>query len=471
MMAMQVLREATPEEFHNYLPALSIGGAGSLVILVCYWQLGKRCTSNTLRMPTAVNAIGIALLLLTLSKDVVGSGLRSGGQILLQRLEHLQPVAPVFLEAHVLLGGATVPDRAAILRRYQVVQTPARADRQICVLVIGESARRNAFGIYNPAIPTTPLLQKRYPIVFTDTTACATVTFQSLPAILTGRLPQKGEMLPFNALDLIEAFRIAGFNTAWLSTQPADGEMSSFVTSFSENAATKKFVNGRMEHSQFRQFVEKNDDALLAPLDELLAQGGPRLFVVLHTYGSHASYIHRYPASFEKWPVDPAAKSSMWRWLPPYSAYQREQIDNAYFDTIYFTDWFLDQVIARLEKSGAYASVCYMSDHGENDAGAKILPAAHGNLSPDVVDVPFLAWLSSRYRAAEPEIVRALESNREKKSSAQDVFPTLCEMYHLASSEVDPTRSLADDHYEEHPRFVLQMDGTISPIGPEQTSQ
>lgn len=462
-MAAEVLREATREELLNFLPQLLTAAGVSVAILALYYVLIRRIGYGRVAVPKSVRLLVLGLLLCSLTKDFVAGGLRNGSTVLLARLEKMHPVAPLAIEVGRFIEGGAVPDRTKLLGQFHVVQQPANTDREICVLVIGESARKRAFGLYNPALDTTPRLKERGVVALTDMTACATVTFQSVPILLTGRMPAPNEMLPYSELGLVDAYRIAGFKTAWLSAQQADGEINSLVTSFTTNAEQKTYVNGRLDRSKYREHWAYDDSALLGPFDTLLASNTRKLFIVLHTLGSHAQYVQRYPAKFEKWPVDPGTRSAMRRWLPPYDADQRRQIDAAYLNTIYFTDWFVDEVIARLEKTGAVSTLLYVSDHGENDASAPLMPAAHAVPTPDVVNLPAFVWFSKPYRTARPQVPEALERNAAKHSSELDLCPTMLDFFDLKTDAMDPTRSLARPEYAEHFRPVLLMDGkTIS---------
>jgi glucan phosphoethanolaminetransferase (alkaline phosphatase superfamily) len=461
LMAMQVLREATKEELSNFAPYLLIAAGIGLAIMLTFWRIAWKCGSSKLYLPWWIRLPGLLMLAVALGKDVVAHGLRTGSDVLLSRLEKIHPLAPLAIEVRTLTSGAAVPDRSFILSQYTVRQEPSLAQPEVCVLVIGESARKSAWTLYNPSLATTPRLLARNLVVFADAAAAATVTFQSVPIMLTGHMPANGEMLPYRSLGLVDAFRIAGFKTAWFSTQQADGEINSLVTAFTVNAEQTAYLNGRMDRSKYRRVEMKDDSALLEPFGQLLATTPGKLFVVLHMLGSHAPYLPRYPEKFEKWPVDPAMKSAIWHWLPPYSEYQRVQIDHTYLNSIHYTDWVLDQVIGILEKSGRISSLIYLSDHGENDAGAKLMPAAHAVPTKDVIEIPFFIWLSPAFRETRPDITAQLARHVTEHVSELDVFSTVCDLHSLQTSESDPSRSLARDTYHEHDRPVVLMDGSI----------
>jgi glucan phosphoethanolaminetransferase (alkaline phosphatase superfamily) len=464
VLALQILREATAEELQNYLPQIAIAAAGGVGLMLFQWRLARACRSDALPRLGTSRWIALGLLAALLGKDIAKSGWNEGGTILLERITKMQPFAPVVLLLRMQFGDAVIPDRSGVLTRYAVRPKSPAAGREICVLVVGESARRNAFGLYTPSLPTTPRLQNRELLIFRNATSCGTATIQGVPILLTGKFPDQGEFLPFRHLGLVEAFRLGGFHTAWVSTQQADGDVCSFITAFSGNAAERKFVNGRLQRSQYRNPELKHDGILLDEFDRLAHDSGDgRLFVVLHVEGSHMPYPTRYPPEFEKWPVDEQARTTLWRWLPPYDAYQQVQLRNAYLNTVLYTDWFLDQLIERLTRLGGMSSLIFLSDHGENDPGAPLMPAGHAVATDDVLNIPLLIWLSPEFRAARGELVRALEANTGKAVSALDVFSTACGLHGLETSAAEPAHNLASPDYREQQRHILTLDGRIVP--------
>jgi glucan phosphoethanolaminetransferase (alkaline phosphatase superfamily) len=283
-----------------------------------------------------------------------------------------------------------------------------------------------------------------------------------VPILLTGQFPGADEILPFSHLGLVEAFRLAGFHTLWLSAQEADGEITSFITAFSGNANERSFINGRVEHSEFRNPPMNDDGALLAPFIKAVGADHRKLFVVIHTLGSHFPYTKRYPSEFARWPVDAKAQREMWRWVPPFNQYQATQLDHAYRNTILYTDWVVDRVIAVLKRTGGISALVYLSDHGENDANAHAMPAGHAVLTPQVVNMPFFVWFSDEFRRRRDTLVQVVAANASKRVSAQDLFSTVCGLFQLQTSEADLSRNLTRPDYQEHERKVLLLDDGVA---------
>jgi lipid A ethanolaminephosphotransferase len=115
------------------------------------------------------------------------------------------------------------------------------------------------------------------------------------------------------------------------------------------------------------------------------------ILIVLHTMGSHGpAYYRRYPAEFEVF--KPCCKESS-----PQKSPQQEVV-NAYDNTILYTDYVLDRLIAALEarQKSENAFLFYVSDHGESlGENGVYLHGLPDLLAPSAqTHIPMLAWLS-----------------------------------------------------------------------------
>jgi lipid A ethanolaminephosphotransferase len=83
--------------------------------------------------------------------------------------------------------------------------------------------------------------------------------------------------------------------------------------------------------------------------------------IILHQMGSHGPAYHkRYPQEFEKF--KPACNTD------DITKCSNEEINNAYDNSILYTDYFLGELIKELEKfTDTYeVTLLYVSDHGES---------------------------------------------------------------------------------------------------------
>lgn len=457
MGALLLLEEASWSELSVFLPQLMIAAAGAAAVALFYGWLIRRGDVRIFRLGTRSRIVGAALLLACLCEHLrPGVSPTAAAQVLVVRLERMSPVGPAILAVQLQIQGSPDKARSRVFKRYTVRQVPPSAGNEVCILVIGEAVRRSAMGLYNPVIETTPRIgARRDLIIFQNAFTCAPATEGSVPIILTGRMPGDGEMAPMRQLGLVEAFSLAGFHTAWITNQGTDHDHRSFQNAFAVNADERFYPSVGADAAYDAGMGGFYDEVLLDPLSRTIRANDGKLFVIVHLIGSHAPYLRRYPPSFEKWSVSDRAKKTAVLWMAPYGTDQQTQFTHAYLNSLLYTDFVLDQLLQRVSATGRMATVVYLADHGENKPDAPILPASHGTITPDVIEIPFLIWFSPEMRKEKKALVDGLISNTRKHISTLDVFPTLCELYNLRTFEADSRRSLANPHYEEQQLKVV----------------
>jgi glucan phosphoethanolaminetransferase (alkaline phosphatase superfamily) len=340
-----------------------------------------------------------------------------------------------------------------------VVHAPTVQQREIYLLVIGESARWGSFQINGYQRETTPLLAKTEGLLnFQDVTAPATVTLMSVPMLIT---PAKAMQLGRAATlpSVVGIFKRAGFHTAWFSTQMKNGMYDTACSIFSRDADEVRFLSGNFAPGD-GTYTTAYDGDLLESLRQALARHDQKLLVVLHTMGSHHHYCDRFPATFNHFPSYPMR----YQGNPVTGAFNAEQqrnLTNAYDNSVLYTDWVLSQMIESLAATHAVAALYYVSDHGQNRGNAPILPFAHGNVTQDVVHVPMLVWLSPEYRLQWPTKAKALESHVRTPFSADTTFHTLVDMAGLDCAPLDRGRSAASESFDPGPRMVRDFEGGL----------
>lgn len=271
------------------------------------------------------------------------------------------------------------------------------------VLVIGESARADRWSLNGYARRTNPLLEERANLVFfTNVVSRSISTRLAVPFIVARRpvLSPDGTPDPRPEPSLIAAFNEAGFRSGWLSNQSNSGFWDTSSAFYARDAHSARFLNP----STF-EYPGNYDEVLLEPFDALLKGPGPQL-IVLHTMGSHFNYANRYPTGFDRF--QPSLKTPGHE-APP-GGKDTLEVDNSYDNSILYTDYFLDQLMRRLNQDGRRSVLAYVSDHGEDlvDAGCPVsYLKRQGRWS---YRVPALVWMSdalAREKAAELDRLRA----------------------------------------------------------------
>ena len=328
--------------------------------------------------------------------------------------------------------------------RFDAVATHPKDSAEVYVMVIGETARSNNFSLYGYHRDTNPMLTTLVSdsslIVFRDVRTESNTTHKSVPMLLTSASASDYSAL-YREKGIIAAFKEAGFHTSFISNQLPN---HSFIDFLGMEADSCLFIK---EAERAKDNV--SDMELLPIVKGILEKGRKKEFIVLHTYGSHFKYNERYPRNMAHFLPDNESQAKY---------ENRQQLVNAYDNTIRFTDKFLYELSSILSSSACQSAWLYTSDHGENiydDNRNKFLHASP-NPSEYELRVPLLAWTSASYRSAYPDIISALRSNSGKcVSSSISFFHTMLEMGGIKTKNLDLTKSLADREYKVQPRLYI----------------
>jgi glucan phosphoethanolaminetransferase (alkaline phosphatase superfamily) len=340
---------------------------------------------------------------------------------------------------------------------YQAANTRPDSISQIYVLVIGETARADNFGILGYNRPTTPqlsaLASKQHSVVaFKDALTMSNTTHKSVPMLLTSVASQGNFNDIYSQKGIFSAFRQAGYSTTFISNQRRNGSLIDFLGSEAQHVTFLK------DHLPLES--ELADDSILTPLKACLdSYHGGRLFIVLHTYGSHFNYRDRYPHNYKPlFTPDRFTEAS------------RENCDklvNAYDNTIANTDALLSRIIAMVQAKHVPAGLIYASDHGEDifdDSRHRFL---HASPIPTYyqIHVPFLVWTSSEYRSLYPAKWQQIVSHRDKPISTSLVtFHTLLDMSGVKSAYLCTSDALSSPDFKVKQRLYVTDHNEMIPI-------
>jgi lipid A ethanolaminephosphotransferase len=168
-----------------------------------------------------------------------------------------------------------------------------------------------------------------------------------------------------------------------------------------DNNSSSKGVANRVIYQDFKTSnnnhicdVECRDVGMLDGLQDYIStHKNQDILIVLHMMGSHGpAYYKRYPKAFEKF--TPTCKTNQ------FSKCTNEMINNAYDNTIVYTDYFLSQVIALLKKNQTHQSaMLYMSDHGESlgEKGLYLHGMPYFIAPKEQTHVASIAWFDKQF--------------------------------------------------------------------------
>ncbi len=301
-------------------------------------------------------------------------------------------------------------------------------DRELILMVVGETARTDRLSINGYPRQTNPNLEQEDVISFTGVSACGTSTAISVPCMFSvfdrGGFDSDEADLTENALDVLKH---AGVNILWR-----------------DNNSSSKGVADRVATEDFRSpdlnsdcDEECRDEGMLHGLQAFIDQHPEGdILIVLHSMGSHGpAYYKRYPPQFEVF--TPVCKTSQ---IDDCSA---EEIGNAYDNSILYTDYFLSRVIELLKNndSSFETAMMYVSDHGESlgESGLYLhgLPYV---IAPEAqTSVPVIFWFGRNYLDIERADMKQLSGG---EFSHDHVFHTLLGLFEVESEIYQPDRDL-----------------------------
>jgi len=359
------------------------------------------------------------------------------------------PAGRCLFPVNVIDNVITAAERTAATKRYFTTSAgfsfgayPAdnNMDDEIYVLVIGETSRAANWQLNGYNRPTNPQLSKRRNVLFYPLTLSeSNTTHKSVPLLLSGLGAENFSDSIYLTKSIFTAFNEAGVSTAWFSTQQRN---RSFIDFFGDEAGETRFLvdDGHTHH----------DDELCDRLRRYVGSHiGERLFVVLHTYGSHFNYRDRYLNDCRIFTPDTYSGAD---------AGCRTELINAYDNTIVATDRMLDNIIGVLENSGRAATMLYVADHGEDifdDSRGRFL---HASPTPTYwqIHVPMLLWMSDSYKSYHPDKYRTARANTDKNvSSSRSTFNTILSLAGINAARYEPEAALSDIRYREPQRCYL----------------
>jgi lipid A ethanolaminephosphotransferase len=299
------------------------------------------------------------------------SSLYALGRVAAAPLRHPRPIALTPIGADARLGASY----------------GAQARPPLLVLVLGETGRSGNFGLNGYARDTTPELARLGVSSLRNVWSCGTSTAASVPCMFSHLGRDRFEARERDYEGLLDVLQHAGLAVLWIDNQAGCKGVCDRVPQVATTASAD---------AELCRDGECLDGVMLRGLDERIAalpatQRARGVVVVMHQIGSHGPAYHkRSPGAFKRFLPECTSAS-----LQDCS---REQVVNAYDNTIAYTDHFLAETVHWLERHAdrSDTALLYVADHGEslgeNNLYLHGLPYA---LAPDVQKrVPWIGWLS-----------------------------------------------------------------------------
>ena len=314
----------------------------------------------------------------------------------------------------------------------------AGARPPLVIMVLGETARADHLGLNGYARDTTPRLAQENVVSLRNVWSCGTNTAASVPCMFSNLGREAFENRQTNTEGLVDVLQRAGLAVLWLDNQPGGC----------------KGVCDRVPKVDYKQLQANGadlcaddecfDEVMLRGLDERIAQlpaerRARGVVVFMHQMGSHGpAYYKRTPAGFKKFM--PECTTNALQQCP------REQVVNAFDNTILYNDHFLASAIDWLkQRDNQWApAMVYLSDHGESLGENNLY--LHGlpyRFAPDVQKhVPWIFWLSPTFEQQSGVKLDFLARQQGEKLSHDHYFHSTLGLLGVQTQVHDPARDV-----------------------------
>lgn len=320
------------------------------------------------------------------------------------------------------------------------------------VLIIGESTQRGLMSVYGYPLPSTPNLEEMRKrgdlVVFDDVISPASGTSASLQKVLTFSNYENSAIAWFKQENIIDILRLAGYKTHWLSNQ----EIISIYGSSPALIAQRSHQTLFSSKSDSFTEAKLSDGILLSMLDGILShksdakhlESSPLNFYAIHLMGAHPVYYQRYPRSFLRFLPQDLVKNNVDSLPNARKLTDSELTTKAqYLNAIAYNDYIVSEIFKRFKDQNAI--VFYLSDHGQEVYDIKDY-AGHSKTRFGV-EIPFIVYMSQRFKQSYPKIAKRIEAAQHKPLMSDDFIHGLLDIAGIKAKDLEDSRSVFSPHF------------------------
>ncbi|MDR6095277.1 phosphoethanolamine--lipid A transferase [Stenotrophomonas sp. SORGH_AS_0321] len=431
-----MLRNVLATDRRESRELLTASLAGPLLIgmlpVVALWrvQLAQRRWTGTLlwRAGFLLLAASVALGGALLSFQEISALMRNQREV-----RYLATPANVLLGLPRALRGDNPVQRAPKLpigTDAKAMPRAAGSRPRLLLVVIGETARAQDWGLNGGTRQTTPELAQKQVINFPDMHSCGTSTEVSLPCMFSpwGRRDYDEKKIRAHQ-SLLHVLDHAGIATLWRDNQSGcKGVCDGLPLQSLTDATTPGLcADGRCM-----------DEILLQDLPaQVRAKPGDRV-IVLHQLGNHGpAYFERYPPRFRRF--TPTCDTA------DLGRCTRAQIANSYDNALLYTDHVLAQAIGRLQGMQDYdTAMIYVSDHGESlgEKGLFLHGVPYAIAPQEQTHVPMTMWFSPQFVRDRRLDLACLRERAGQRTDHDALFSSVLGLMQVRTALYDPQHDL-----------------------------
>lgn len=416
----------TPTEASQYLNTKLILLLIFNLVIVILLPLILKYKKDSIR--TRAKNSALAILCICLVTTVVGISFYKDYASFLRNNRHfrhmINPISPIYETTKYLKNRLFHKQLSfVVIGGDAKLSSSVPSKKKTIVLILGETARADHFSINGYLNnQTTPLIEKLDLVSFTKVSSCGTATAISVPCLFSnlGRKSFSAEMSE-NRSNLLDVMQNAGYEVLWLDNNTGCQGVCDRV----KNVDLSEFKT----HS-FCQHGTCYDEILVKALKHVLNPSKNQL-IVLHTLGSHGpSYYLRYPEQFAQF--KPSCDTS------ELSNCTKEEVINAYDNTILYTDFIISEIIKTVSAGPRTTekAVLYLSDHGESlgESGLYLHSLPFLIAPNEQKHIPYIFWFKDFSVKNKPLELVSLNAIKDCINSHDYFFSTILNLAEVSTS-------------------------------------
>lgn len=261
--------------------------------------------------------------------------------------------------------------------------------KYLIVLVLGETQRAQNYSLGGYERKTNPFTEKQGGYYFKNASSCGTATAVSVPCMFSFLGHEGYSKEAANSQDdFLDVLVRQGTRVLWLDNDAG----------CKDTCSSAEFIDIREKYKDRADLCD-----IEGCLDEAVAEEFRKILptlekkdtvVVLHMMGSHGpKYWKRYPREYAVFTPDCQQGDIQ--------NCSREELVNAYDNTIYYEDKVISDVIdaMRRHEKGWNSVMVFMSDHGESlgEKGLYLHGLPYAVAPEEQTRVPLYVWLSKNF--------------------------------------------------------------------------
>ena len=319
------------------------------------------------------------------------------------------------------------------------------------VFVIGESFIRSHASIYGYVMPTTPCMKseekKGNLIAYSDVMSpfnATTLAMKNMLSLNHLTADEKWNRYAFWP----QIFRKAGFATLVFDNQRGDDRhySGSFYEMYSSKVTSVCFDCVANDQWHF-------DHEMPPYVEEELSKRNKRTFFLMHLWGQHFHFAQRYPKEAAVFSATDIKRKEAW------ITNEKRQLIADYDNAVHLTDKTLGMLFDLFRNRCAV--LVFVSDHGEevydyrdrtNRPGMdKTMKTSYARSQHST---PFVVWMSDRYKATYPDVVKAVEQAKDRPYCHDLVGQMMLTLGRVKSSHYRSEDDVLSAGYKPGKRFI-----------------